>query len=151
MLAYGIGGMRGLTFELRWDQRCGARPAKWMICLAASRAWCHAVGPRLERVVRRRCVQCANHVFEPQPSRHCFSASPKHAAATACNSVWLLKMIRDDVSYALVCVNTMKPPSDLRSACHFTSPKIVFRLLFPKFQQFCRLVVVLAHTSPLFR
>jgi len=68
------------------------------------------------------------HVFERRPSRHRFSASPRHAAATACNSVWLLRMIRDDVSYALVCVNTMKPPSDLRSACHFTSPKIVYRI-----------------------
>ena len=44
---------RGLTFEVRRDRRQDARPARWMIASAASRAWWLAVGPRLERRVRR--------------------------------------------------------------------------------------------------
>ena len=46
-----------LTFEVRRDRRCGARPARPMICPTASRAWCHAVGPRLDRGVRRQLAQ----------------------------------------------------------------------------------------------
>ena len=46
--------MRGLTFELSWDRRCDARPARRRITKAASRAWRHAVGPQLERGVRHR-------------------------------------------------------------------------------------------------
>ena len=44
----------GLTFEVSWDRRCDARPARPMIDSAASRAWRHAVGPQLERGVRPR-------------------------------------------------------------------------------------------------
>jgi len=43
---------RGLTFEVRQDQREDARPAKRMIDRAASWAWWLAVGPRLDRGVR---------------------------------------------------------------------------------------------------
>jgi hypothetical protein len=42
----------GLTFELSGRQRWDARPAKWMIACAASRAWWPAVGAPLERGVR---------------------------------------------------------------------------------------------------
>lgn len=42
-----------LTFELSWDRRYDARPARLMINSTASRAWRHAVGPQLERGVRR--------------------------------------------------------------------------------------------------
>ncbi len=44
-----------LTFELRRDQRHGARPVRCMITKGAARAWWLAVGPRLERRVRPRC------------------------------------------------------------------------------------------------
>jgi hypothetical protein len=50
--AWGFCLPRCLTFEVRRDQRRGARPARPMICPTASRAWCHAVGPRLDRRVR---------------------------------------------------------------------------------------------------
>jgi hypothetical protein len=48
------GFMCGLTFELSWDRRCDARPARLMINSTASGAWRHAVGPQLERGVRQR-------------------------------------------------------------------------------------------------
>src|SRR4030095_2522801 len=43
----------GLTFELRRDRRCCAWPARRIMYQGASRAKCNAVGPRLERGVRR--------------------------------------------------------------------------------------------------
>jgi hypothetical protein len=46
--------MQGLTFEVRRDRRRGARPGARMIDNTWSRAWCLAVGPRLDRGVRRR-------------------------------------------------------------------------------------------------
>jgi hypothetical protein len=46
---------RGLTFEVTRDRRIGARPAKPMMYHTASRAWCQAVGPRVDRGVRPRC------------------------------------------------------------------------------------------------
>ena len=49
-----LGSLRGLTFEVRRGGRWDARPARPMICLAASRAWWPAVGPRLDRGVRPR-------------------------------------------------------------------------------------------------
>jgi hypothetical protein len=54
------GSKRGLTFELRRDRRRDARPDGWMINKARRRAWWLAVGPRLERGVRRRCVHAAD-------------------------------------------------------------------------------------------
>ena len=48
------GGSRGLTFEVRWDRRQGARPglATMIPHNRQSRAWWLAVGPRLDRGVR---------------------------------------------------------------------------------------------------
>ena len=48
-----------LTFEVRRDRRIGARPARRMIDLGASRAWCQAVGPRLDRGVRPHVAHLA--------------------------------------------------------------------------------------------
>ena len=48
---------RLLTFELRRGQRQSARPGGGMINLTWSRAWRFAVGPRLERGVRRRWLR----------------------------------------------------------------------------------------------
>ena len=46
-------GLRGLTFELRRDQRQDARPGPVkMYSVPPARAWWLAVGPRLERGVR---------------------------------------------------------------------------------------------------
>ena len=42
-----------LTLEVRRDQRRRARPGRGMIDNARSRAWGFAVGPRLDRGVRR--------------------------------------------------------------------------------------------------
>ena len=47
-----LGELRGLTFELSRERRCGAWPARPMISEAASRAKCHAGASRLERRVR---------------------------------------------------------------------------------------------------
>ena len=60
------GAMRGLTFELRRDQRQSARPGGGMINLTWSRAWRFAVGPRLERVVRRHWWRGTGHYFGVQ-------------------------------------------------------------------------------------
>jgi hypothetical protein len=55
MLEHGAMGLRGLTFEVRRDRREGARPGGGRIDNARSRAWCIAVGPRLDRGVRPHC------------------------------------------------------------------------------------------------
>ena len=47
-----------LTFELSGRRRVGARPARQMICLAASRAWGQPVDAPLERGVRPHWWQC---------------------------------------------------------------------------------------------
>jgi hypothetical protein len=54
----GTGGICSLTFELRRDQRQDARPglAK-MYRVPSDRAWWPAVGPRLERRVRRHATR----------------------------------------------------------------------------------------------
>jgi hypothetical protein len=76
---------RSLTFELRRDRRQSARPGGGMINLTWSRAWRFAVGPRLERGVRRHReaddgawaiatrrihVISTMRVAEPEPPRH---------------------------------------------------------------------------------
>ena len=60
----------GLTFELRRDRRKDARPglAK-MYRVPPGRAWWLAVGPRLERGVRRRCDVCANNLVYVESAR----------------------------------------------------------------------------------
>jgi len=72
--------MRGLTFELRRDQRHCARPARHMICLGASRAWCNAVGPRLGRRVRPRPA-CHSLDLRRLRSFWCPATAPSHSAA----------------------------------------------------------------------
>mgnify|MGYP003429087831 CR=1 FL=1 len=47
-------GFRGLTFEVTRGRRVGARPARTKMYHTASRAWCQAVGPRVDRGVRPR-------------------------------------------------------------------------------------------------
>ena len=51
--------LRGLTFEVTRDRRVGAGPAGHMIGLGATRAWCQAVGPRVDRRVRPRDLRNA--------------------------------------------------------------------------------------------
>ena len=49
-------GLCGLTFEVRRDQWWGARPGpQTMYTVPVARAWCPAVGPRLDRRVRPHC------------------------------------------------------------------------------------------------
>jgi hypothetical protein len=55
--------LRSLTFELRRDRRQGARPDGWMINRAGRRAWWLAVGPRLERGVRRHLGHAPAYVL----------------------------------------------------------------------------------------
>jgi len=46
--------VRGLTFELTWRQRRGARPRpQKMYTVPVAGAWWHAVGAQVERGVRR--------------------------------------------------------------------------------------------------
>jgi hypothetical protein len=49
----GEGLLCGLTFEVRRDRRYCAWPARRMMNQGGSRAKCDAVGPRLDRGVRR--------------------------------------------------------------------------------------------------
>ena len=56
----------GPPFELRRDRQQNVRPARWKMRQPTARAWCFAVGPRLERGVRHHASRCIPRYLEVQ-------------------------------------------------------------------------------------
>ena len=57
--------LRGLTFELSRERRCGAWPARRMMTVSASRAKCHAGASRLQRRVRPQELRANRSIGAP--------------------------------------------------------------------------------------
>jgi hypothetical protein len=115
---------RCLTLELRRDRQRKTRPAGRIMHQGAPRAWSSAVGPRLQRRVRPRCLRAKDHGCGEAGYKEVAERLPRRGERTSRSTLRALRLraVIEDALHAAsaTCVAhlTARRSTAARSAIH---------------------------------